>query len=280
MRRDITNDPTIAITLDPGNPRHAARLAQALRTNPRFAGQVYALAPASAHTAVPSGTIAIPAAEHGADATLDRLLDLHSRLGLDAILPTHPAEIATLVEIAPALSNLGIGTFLPTAAQLELCHPSKLEDLARDLGIRGPGANSPHWSQVFLATVLADGEGGMHGAVIRQIDDGAARRARGSLQALIARFVAATWWCGPCELQLARDLDGVFRLLGVTPGLPDWAVRGDGRSYAWAWAMLARGSRFETHCALPRPKPGARTCSPRLRTIPPRSTTRRRQQTG
>lgn len=262
-----TSSQTIAITLDPSDHRHAARFAASLRCHPRFDGRIYALEPDGG----PEGkaVLSIPGPSQGVQALLDRVFDIHAVIGIDAILPTREEELLALAANADALTRLGIGTFLPTAAQLELTRRSRLDGLARDLGIRGPGGAVPNWSQVFLATVLGDGEGGLHGAVVRAVDDGYPRRATGSLLRTLGRFSAATWWRGPCELQLVRDLDGVFRLLGVSPGMPAWACRGDGRGYLWAWSTLARGGRFETQCEHPSPEVEVRrSASPRPRTLP------------
>jgi carbamoyl-phosphate synthase large subunit len=61
----------------------------------------------------------IPYPAAGTEALLNRLAYIHSIEKVDVIIPNFDAELFNFIKISPALKEMGIATFLPTAEQLE-----------------------------------------------------------------------------------------------------------------------------------------------------------------
>ncbi len=61
------------------------------------------------------------------------------------------------------------------------------------------------------------------------------------------RFMAATHWRGPCEVEVCRDDDGRYHLLEVNPRFPAWVYlsAGAGMNLPWAAVRMAAGERVE-----------------------------------
>lgn len=98
---------------------------------------------------------------------------------------------------------------------------------------------------------VGDGEGGLVGAVQMRktvITDkgkgwaGIAIRDKG-LDDLTAKFMTATRWRGPCELEVIRDPEGGYHVLEVNPRFPAWCYlsAGAGMNLPFAVAELAAG---------------------------------------
>ncbi len=100
-------------------------------------------------------------------------------------------------------------------------------------------------------TAVGDGEGGLIGAVpmtktmLTDKGKGWAGIATGDAEALrlTRKFMAATSWRGPCELELIRDADGEYHLLEINPRFPAWCflTAGAGQNLPWAVARRAAG---------------------------------------
>jgi carbamoyl-phosphate synthase large subunit len=60
------------------------------------------------------------------------------------------------------------------------------------------------------------------------------------------RFMAATRWRGPCEVEVLRTRAGRYLLLEVNPRFPAWAylTAGAGQNLPWAVVQLAVGARL------------------------------------
>lgn len=64
-----------------------------------------------------------------------------------------------------------------------------------------------------------------------------------TLMAMTARFMAASQWRGPCEVEVLRTHEGRSLLLEVNPRFPAWVYlsSGAGQNLPWAVARLAMG---------------------------------------
>ncbi|MCB9781315.1 MAG: ATP-grasp domain-containing protein [Alphaproteobacteria bacterium] len=82
-------------------------------------------------------------------------------------------------------------------------------------------------------TLLTDKGKGWAGVVVRDP----------ALIALAERFMAATRWRGPCEVECVRDKDGTYRLLEINPRFPAWCFvsAGAGQNLPAAVLRLAMG---------------------------------------
>ncbi|MFN8241641.1 MAG: ATP-grasp domain-containing protein [Bacteroidales bacterium] len=64
-------------------------------------------------------TYQIPYPSAGTDALLSRLLDIHSREGIDVLIPNFDAELFNFILISESLRSHGISTFLPERKMFE-----------------------------------------------------------------------------------------------------------------------------------------------------------------
>jgi carbamoyl-phosphate synthase large subunit len=80
----------------------------------------------------------LPFPSQGADGFLGRLAEIHRRSPIDVLIANLDAEIPLLVRHLPAVNEMGIRTFLPEAAGLELRAKDKLSHFAADCGLDTP----------------------------------------------------------------------------------------------------------------------------------------------
>ncbi len=61
------------------------------------------------------------------------------------------------------------------------------------------------------------------------------------------RFMEATRWRGPCEVEVIKDNDGGYHLLEVNPRFPAWTYlsAGAGMNLPYAALLLAAGQEVE-----------------------------------
>jgi carbamoyl-phosphate synthase large subunit len=88
-------------------------------------------------------------------AFIDRLVDLKERHGLDAVIPNLDAELPVFIHHAEELAANGIATLLPTASQFRLRAKDRLDEVARECGMRLP------------PTVVATDAAGVSAAITR-----------------------------------------------------------------------------------------------------------------
>ncbi len=115
----------------------------------------------------------------------------------------------------------------------------------------------------YCVVAVGDGEGGLVGAVpmkkMMLTDKGkgwaGVTVVEPGLLELARRFVAATRWRGPCEVETLRTADGALHLLEVNPRFPAWTAlsAGAGQNLPYAVAQLAWGGAAEP---LPEPRAG------------------------
>lgn len=226
-----------------------------------------------------------PYPSQGTEAVEARLRHVHERVGLNAVIPNLDSELTGFLALAPTLAELGIGTLLPSRAQLDLRSKLHLAELGEQVGIPVPktvvisdpselytvhervpyplvvkgvfyGAKIvatldeafaayhdvlARWGGPVLVqervrgqeidvAAVGDGEGGLVGAVAMRktlLTDkgkgwaGVAIKDPDALD-LAHRFLAASRWRGPCEVEVTRDPDGRTWLLEINPRFPAW----------------------------------------------------------
>ena len=84
---------------------------------------------------------------------LARLLYIKEKVGLDFIIPTLDAELPLYTKIKEKLEKLGIKTFLPTKQQLELRNKTRLEDVAKRIGIEFPRSASVYSHEDMIKAI-------------------------------------------------------------------------------------------------------------------------------
>lgn len=125
------------------NPAPGVGVIRALReeaiAGDRVVGLAYdALDPGAYAADLAREVFMIPYPSQGLDAFLSRLEYVHQRVGLDVVIPTLDAELPSFIDIAPRLAEMGIGTCLPTRAQLDLRAKTHLAVLGERAGISVP----------------------------------------------------------------------------------------------------------------------------------------------
>jgi len=116
-------------------------------------------------------------------------------------------------------------------------------------------AQSMVQGEEYDVVAVGDGRGGLVGAVpmkkISLTDKGKGWAGVAikdpELIDLTRRFVAATRWRGPCEVEVMKDGGGDYHLLEVNPRFPAWTYlsAGAGMNLPWAVAQLALGLPVE-----------------------------------
>lgn len=91
----------------------------------------------------------LPYPSHGEDALLGRLADLHARERFDVLIPCLDAEMLSFARIAPALSGMGIRTFLPNTQQLAMRGKDRLPELADAAGFCVPQTQAVYQAGFF-----------------------------------------------------------------------------------------------------------------------------------
>jgi carbamoyl-phosphate synthase large subunit len=124
------------------NPGPGYAVARCLRQGAGFRGRLvglgYDVLDAGLYHQALDSSYLLPYPAAGADALLERLLEVHEREHLDAVIPCLDAELPCFLAIASELEMRGIKTMLPSAAQLQSRNKDRLPELCRRLGILTP----------------------------------------------------------------------------------------------------------------------------------------------
>ncbi len=79
-----------------------------------------------------------PYPSQGTEAIEARLRYIHEKVPLDAVIPNLDSELPGFLALAPVLSSLGVGSFLPSREQLDLRSKQHLAELGERVGIPVP----------------------------------------------------------------------------------------------------------------------------------------------
>jgi len=251
---------TVAIAMiEPGAASPGISVARSFRTAKGFVDRVVGLSfekdvarLRSADLALAS-VLAAPSPED-TDDFLERLAELRSRCPIDVLVPARSADAIALAPCKGELQALGIRTFLPTLAQLDLlrsavyCSPTL------------PGAEAPNGA--YAVAALGDGEGRAVGMVaLRKIVAGSeSQRWVGvvaqdeTLRERVHALVSQTQLRGPMEIDLVRDPgEGGYRLVRIQPRFPGWVhlFASPGPNLPTLLVRLALGEEVEPQPELP-----------------------------
>lgn len=80
----------------------------------------------------------IPYPGAGSEALRERLLEIHRKEPLDAVIPCLDSEIENYINLADELASHGIRCYLPSLRAFEMRHKSSLYDLCRRLNLPAP----------------------------------------------------------------------------------------------------------------------------------------------
>jgi len=137
---------TVAVTgmnADHGNPAPGLAVARCLREafpqKLRIIGLGYdALDPGLYLPHYCDAGYLLPYPSSGEDALFQRLKTIHDMEHIEAIIPCLDAELASMIRLAPRLSELGIRSYLPSTEQLKVRNKDRLAELARLAGVSYP----------------------------------------------------------------------------------------------------------------------------------------------
>jgi carbamoyl-phosphate synthase large subunit len=137
---------TIAVTAlnATDNPGPGVTVIRALRMQDGFTGKIVGLSYDSLDPGLYASELKLDAAyllpypSHGAEPLLERLRYIHSVTPIDVLIPTLDAELPAMIAIQDDLRRMGIATYLPTRAQLELRSKVRLAELGHDSGLAVP----------------------------------------------------------------------------------------------------------------------------------------------
>lgn len=80
----------------------------------------------------------LPYPSQGKDALLERLLEIHEREHLDAIIPCLDAELQNFIQLQGELENAGIRMLIPSKEQFNLRAKDHLSSFCKNAGVRAP----------------------------------------------------------------------------------------------------------------------------------------------
>lgn len=149
---------------------------------------------------------------------LSALQEVRDRWGVSLLLGARTPDVLAISRLEPQIATLGIRTFGPTPAQLDLLS-----------GAAGRPASPRRAETSYVVAAVGDGRGGVAAvAALRKVVPqrgsqrwvGVAAQDEGLL-ASIRSFFATTSFRGPAELDVGRDPDG-FHVTRVEPRLPAW----------------------------------------------------------
>lgn len=137
---------TVAITgmnARPDNPGPGVAVARCLRESLGFRGRLVGLGyevldPGLYSQSVFDATYMLPYPSAGAEAQLDRLMEVHTGQHLDAIIPCLDAELSTFAHNRGGLEAAGIRMLAPSLDQLRVRAKDNLVALCRKLGLDTP----------------------------------------------------------------------------------------------------------------------------------------------
>ncbi|MBX9876988.1 MAG: ATP-grasp domain-containing protein [Candidatus Obscuribacterales bacterium] len=200
------------------NPGPGMAVARCIRECANFTGEViglgYDVFDAGLYSKeLCSGSYLIPYPSAGERALLDRILQIHQDVGLDAIIPCLDAEIPNFSRIKPALAKLGIAMLIPSRDQYNLRAKDHLSAFCRSIDINHPECKIISNIGFFDK---CEADGWKYPLVVKGIfyDAGIAHNGH-EAKAIFNRLVAA--WGYPVLVQKMVDGDE-FDLAGVGDG--------------------------------------------------------------
>ncbi len=130
------------------NPGPGVSVMRGLRLAPGFRGKLVGLAYDTLDPGIYSrelgleGSWLIPYPSQGSEALLERILQIHTEVPLDVIIPTLDSELLSMIAIEEELRRHGIHMFLPSREQLELRSKVRLDELGRRAGLDVPASRT------------------------------------------------------------------------------------------------------------------------------------------
>ncbi len=163
--------------------------------------------------------VSYPAA--GANALLSVLTQIHTKEGIDVIIPNFDAELPNFIAIEEQLKNMGIRCFLPSREMFEARDKQKLAAFGKEHGLMVPKDKTVH---LYSDLAIAGDElgyplvvkGKFYEAVIAQTPEQAQKAyakisAKWGLPVIVQEYIAGT------ELNIAALGDGEGNAISIIP---------------------------------------------------------------
>jgi carbamoyl-phosphate synthase large subunit len=241
----------------PDNPGPGLAVARCLREAKNYSGKIIGLGyesldPGLHLPAYCDAGYLLPYPSSGDDAFLERIEFIREREQIDSMIPCLDAELPIMTRLAAELEKMGVATFMPTSAQLELRSKDRLDELAGHAGTDAPKTKSvteagfffncgqQGWNYPFVVKgIFYDAE------VVNSAEQGVAafRRisAQWGLPVLVQEFLEGE------EINLTAVGDGKGKMLGAVM-MKKLAVTDKGK--AWAGISIADERLFDASAAL------------------------------
>lgn len=125
------------------NPGPGVAVARCLREGSHFSGRIVGLGydpldPGIYLDQLCDSGYLLPYPSAGDEAFLERIALVHDEQEFEFLIPTLDAELPGMVRLAAKLAEMGVRTFLPSAAQLDLRNKDRLEELAEHARVAAP----------------------------------------------------------------------------------------------------------------------------------------------
>jgi len=208
------------------SPGPGVAVIRALRESPDFTVRIIglsyeALEPGIYLHELVDKTYQIPYPGAGPAALLERLIYIQEREALDLIIPNFDAELPNFIRLAPQLAELGIRTFLPTLAQLEVRDKRQLRAFGETHGLLVPTGLLLHRADEVAKAGAALGypvvvKGKFYDAVVAHTLE-QAQKAFHQLQAAWGLPVIAQQFVQGREINIAGLGDGTGQLISAVP---------------------------------------------------------------
>jgi carbamoyl-phosphate synthase large subunit len=196
-------------------------------------------------------TYQLPYPTAGTTALLERLRYIHEREGLDVLIPNFDAELYNFIRLASQLRGLGIHTFLPSEAQLQMRDKLNLSAFGSAHGFRMPAARALYQAHELAGAAAELGwplvvKGKFYEATVAHSLAQAEQafhqlHARWGLPIIAQQFVAGQ------EINIAGLADGAGRSLSLVP-MRKLSITDKGKAWAGITledeTLLALGRRF------------------------------------
>ena len=140
------------------NPGPGIGVARSLKDDPelkvRIVGLAYdAMEPGIYMDWIVDKSYLMPYPSCSGEAYIDRLLYIKGAYGLDVVIPNLDCELPVYIKYADALSDHGIGTFLPSMTQFRLRGKDKLHEIADAIGLVLPRTKVVSSTESLVAAV-------------------------------------------------------------------------------------------------------------------------------
>ncbi|MBM4167732.1 MAG: ATP-grasp domain-containing protein [Ignavibacteria bacterium] len=125
------------------NPAPGVAVIRSLREEPEWSGRIVGLAydaydPGIFDSELVDAVYLLPYPKAGRQVWFERMMEIQAKESIDVLIPNLDSELANVIDLETKLREIGIRTFLPSAAQLKRRTKTNLADLATGMALGVP----------------------------------------------------------------------------------------------------------------------------------------------